>query len=172
MPLCSFRYGNSDMITEQARVFQTKPMIVHCSSGVAQTGVAIAALIGIDRLRGEGQVNVFSIIRHLRTQCASIVQKVAQYEFVYKILAAHAMNPNGAGSTLKVDRIDGKRGSIRLVAGQNDEQLHDHNNTSTTDEPGDTPPLPRKDAWSGGKAPPNSSKFLVCLGVIALFGRW
>lgn len=63
-------YGNASAIMEQARLAQIKPVVLHCGTGIAQTGAMAAILIGLERIDAEGSVNVYTIIRHMRTQRA------------------------------------------------------------------------------------------------------
>ncbi|XP_019855187.1 PREDICTED: receptor-type tyrosine-protein phosphatase F-like isoform X2 [Amphimedon queenslandica] len=61
-----------------------KPIVVHCSGGCGRTGTYIATCLLIDRLKTEGLVDVFQVVRGLRLQRPGMVRSVDQYEFCYK----------------------------------------------------------------------------------------
>lgn len=60
------------------------PITVHCSVGVARTGVFIALSIILERLQNEGFVDLFETVRTLRTQRPGMVQSEEQYQFCYQ----------------------------------------------------------------------------------------
>jgi len=79
-------YGNADAVNEQARLAQLKPVVVHCSAGVGRTGAFITILNCIRQLTTENTVDVFTTVKHLRTQRMKMVDTVNEYEFVYRVL--------------------------------------------------------------------------------------
>ncbi|XP_075265681.1 receptor-type tyrosine-protein phosphatase S-like isoform X1 [Convolutriloba macropyga] len=60
------------------------PVVVHCSSGSARTGVYIGLKIVLDRMDNEAIVDVFHTVKLLRTQRPAMVQTEDQYEFIYQ----------------------------------------------------------------------------------------
>lgn len=82
-------YGNADAIQEHAMLKQIKPVVIHCGQGVGRTGAFIAILVEMERLAAEDTVDLFSAIRHMRTQRMTMVQTLEQYEFIYRTLIAH-----------------------------------------------------------------------------------
>merc|ERR1712117_771184 len=61
----------------------TRPVVVHCSSGSARTGVFIAVKVVLDRMQSEETSDVFQTVKTLRTQRPAMVQTEDQYEFIY-----------------------------------------------------------------------------------------
>jgi len=53
------------------------------SAGVGRTGTFIALDIMIQRLKQEKKINVFDLVKQLRTQRMKMVQTVDQYAFLY-----------------------------------------------------------------------------------------
>lgn len=53
---------------------QDGPISVHCSAGVSRTGVFIALSLVLERMRYEGVVDLFQIVKLLRTQRPCMVQ--------------------------------------------------------------------------------------------------
>lgn len=60
------------------------PITVHCSGGVGRTGVFIALSIAQERLINEKFLDLFEIVRTLRTQRPGMVQTMDQYLFCYE----------------------------------------------------------------------------------------
>ncbi|XP_057294079.1 receptor-type tyrosine-protein phosphatase S-like isoform X2 [Hydractinia symbiolongicarpus] len=60
--------------------------VIHCSAGVGRTGVFIALFNMLERVRGEGVVDVFQTVRGLRTQRPAMVQTKVEYLFCYLAL--------------------------------------------------------------------------------------
>lgn len=79
-------YGNAAAINEQAIAAQIKSIVIHCSAGVGRTGSFCAIHIGLKKLELESRVDIFTSIKHMRTQRMSMIQTPDQYEFVYKVL--------------------------------------------------------------------------------------
>jgi protein tyrosine phosphatase len=79
-------YGNASAINEQSRLKQTKPIVVHCSAGVGRSGAFCAFHINLKKLEEDNKVDVFSTVKHLRTQRMSMVQTPDQYEYIYRVL--------------------------------------------------------------------------------------
>jgi netrin-G3 ligand len=79
-------YGNASAINEQDRQSQTKPIVVHCSAGVGRSGAFCAFHINLKKMEEDGKVDVFSTVKHLRTQRMGMVQSPDQYEYIYKML--------------------------------------------------------------------------------------
>jgi protein tyrosine phosphatase len=79
-------YGNAAAITEHAIAAQIKPILVHDSAGVGRTGAFCALHISMKKLDLDGKVDVFTVVKHMRTQRMSMVQTPSQYEWVYSVL--------------------------------------------------------------------------------------
>ncbi|KRY72214.1 Receptor-type tyrosine-protein phosphatase alpha, partial [Trichinella pseudospiralis] len=60
------------------------PIVVHCRDGAERSGLYCAVSLLLERLRGEGKVDVFQTVKSLQAQRAHIIPNVAQYEFCYQ----------------------------------------------------------------------------------------
>ncbi|XP_025079512.1 uncharacterized protein LOC112555363 isoform X2 [Pomacea canaliculata] len=67
------------------------PTIVHCSAGIGRTGTFLTLDIQLSRAEHEDSVDVFTCVWNLRQQRISMVQTLAQYIFIYEVLAANLM---------------------------------------------------------------------------------
>jgi len=66
------------------------PSLIHCSAGIGRTGSLIAILFCLEKLRNgisPKELNIFDVVLSMRKQRAGMVQTVAQYEFVFSVLA-------------------------------------------------------------------------------------
>lgn len=133
-------YGNAAAITEHAIAAQTKPILVHDSAGVGRTGAFCALHISMKKLQMEGKIDVFTVVKHMRTQRMSMVQTPSQYEWVYSVLTDCVVN-SALTEQLYVNlrQDSARRNSIRSVDSDN----------------GAPPPLPSKAAPS----PPRQDDF-------------
>ncbi|XP_011404665.2 PREDICTED: receptor-type tyrosine-protein phosphatase delta-like isoform X2 [Amphimedon queenslandica] len=89
--------GMIDLIDQvQKRQQQTgnKPILVHCSAGIGRTGAFCALSIAIERVKVEHIVNIYNIVKHLRTQRAHMVQNLDQYVFIYRAILDYAESLN------------------------------------------------------------------------------
>uniref|UniRef100_A0A1L8DL57 protein-tyrosine-phosphatase n=2 Tax=Nyssomyia neivai TaxID=330878 RepID=A0A1L8DL57_9DIPT len=79
----------SDLI-EFTRMYQiekknsTSPTVVHCSAGVGRTGTFIALDIIMQTLRTRKTINIYEIVRRLRTERMKMVQTFHQYCLLYQ----------------------------------------------------------------------------------------
>lgn len=55
-----------------------------CSAGVGRSGVFITLSHLLERLQNEGVIDLFSVVRTLRTQRPAMVQTEDQYQFCYR----------------------------------------------------------------------------------------
>ncbi|XP_038631988.1 tyrosine-protein phosphatase non-receptor type 21 isoform X1 [Scyliorhinus canicula] len=62
------------------------PLLIHCSAGVGRTGVVILSEIMIGCLEHNATLNIATMLNLLRQQRMLMVQTIAQYIFVYKVL--------------------------------------------------------------------------------------
>jgi protein tyrosine phosphatase len=67
----------------------TSPMIVHCSAGIGRSGATIAIDIILNRIRTEGfdiEIDIPSLVKHIRSQRSGLVQTERQYELIYRVI--------------------------------------------------------------------------------------
>ncbi|XP_067847971.1 tyrosine-protein phosphatase non-receptor type 21 isoform X2 [Heptranchias perlo] len=62
------------------------PVLIHCSAGVGRTGVVILSEIMIGCLEHNAILDITTVLNLLRQQRMLMVQTIAQYIFVYKVL--------------------------------------------------------------------------------------
>jgi len=62
------------------------PMVVHCSAGVGRTGVFIASDIALRKSAQGQEVDIKEIVKKMRQERAGMVQNLAQYLLIYKII--------------------------------------------------------------------------------------
>lgn len=62
------------------------PILVHCGTGVARTGVFIAVDSLIDQYSIEGRISVYAFVRKMRMQRPRMVRTCKQYVFVYEAI--------------------------------------------------------------------------------------
>ncbi|XP_067894944.1 tyrosine-protein phosphatase non-receptor type 21 [Heterodontus francisci] len=62
------------------------PLLIHCSAGVGRTGVVILSEIMIGCLEHNAILDITTMLNLLRQQRMLMVQTIAQYIFVYKVL--------------------------------------------------------------------------------------
>lgn len=74
------------------------------SAGVGRTGTLIAIDIIIQRLKQEKKINIYELVKQLRTQRVKMVQSVSQYSFIYQ--TAMALVSDGSSTNWKGDRED------------------------------------------------------------------
>lgn len=55
-----------------------------CSAGVGRTGVFITLSHVLERLQNEGVIDLFTVVRSLRTLRPGMVQTEDQYQFCYR----------------------------------------------------------------------------------------
>ena len=86
-------YGNSSVVEEQSRLKQLKPCVVHCSAGVGRTGVFCTLAICLNTLLDTQRVDVFTCIKHIRTQRMTLVQTPDQFAFLFTTLVTSMSLP-------------------------------------------------------------------------------
>jgi protein tyrosine phosphatase len=78
------------------------------SAGVGRTGTFIAIDIMLQRMRQEGKINIFDLVKQLRLQRMKMVQTVDQYAFLYtsglEMAKARTQHPQG----MTMNRLNGK----------------------------------------------------------------
>ncbi|XP_070197894.1 receptor-type tyrosine-protein phosphatase T-like [Littorina saxatilis] len=62
------------------------PILVHCGTGVARTGVFIAVDSLIEQYANEGQISVFSFVWRMREERPLMVRTLKQYVLIYECL--------------------------------------------------------------------------------------
>eukprot|EP00794_Sanderia_malayensis_P017289 gene17289-19017_t len=116
----------------------SKPIMIHCSTGVGRTGIFIAIDTLIQLIREQGKVDVFNYVNLLMMQRFSMVQNEVQYKFIYNCLLEEAVCDVTEVSTedfkqrfhdlTSQDRKTGQNGfqrefsSLSLLASEVDEQ--------------------------------------------------
>ncbi|XP_033893367.3 tyrosine-protein phosphatase non-receptor type 21-like isoform X1 [Acipenser ruthenus] len=68
------------------------PVVVHCSAGVGRTGVVVLSEIMIACLEHNEMLDITTVLDMLRQQRMMMVQTIAQYTFVYKVLIQFLKN--------------------------------------------------------------------------------
>jgi len=136
-------YGNVEAINAQSIAVQTKPLMVHDAAGVGRTGAFLALHIGLERYGIESKVDLFTTIKHMRTQRMSMVQTHDQLEWAYVSLLEAIEKPADASMALYENIGVGRRGI--------DESGAAHAAPAAS-PPVDLPPLPAK--TSGPSAMP------------------
>ncbi|KAE8290041.1 Tyrosine-protein phosphatase non-receptor type 21 [Larimichthys crocea] len=68
------------------------PVLVHCSAGVGRSGVVILSEILIACLEHNETLDVPRVLTKLRSQRMMMVQTLAQYNFIYKVLTQYLRN--------------------------------------------------------------------------------
>jgi len=63
------------------------PILVHCSAGIGRTGTFVAIHASLHRDKFGQEIDVKSMVLHLRSQRVGMVQSTDQYFFIYKVLA-------------------------------------------------------------------------------------
>lgn len=59
-------------------------LLLTYSAGVGRTGTLIAIDIIIQRLKQEKKINIYELVKQLRTQRVKMVQSMQQYLFIYR----------------------------------------------------------------------------------------
>jgi len=73
------------------------PILVHCSAGIGRTGTFVAIHSSLHREKFGQEIDVKSLVLHLRSQRVGMVQSTDQYMFIYKVLS-HILEKNNNGS--------------------------------------------------------------------------
>ena len=60
-----------------------RPTVVHCSAGIARTGVFCALAVTLKSMEEDMKMDLVSLSKHLRTQRTSMIQTADQYAFIY-----------------------------------------------------------------------------------------
>lgn len=84
--------GMIDLIDQVRRVqmkTSNNPIVVHCSNGTGRTGAFIGLSVALEHVRTEGMVDVYGIVKNLRTQRPHMVQTLEQYSFCYSTIAEY-----------------------------------------------------------------------------------
>jgi len=75
-------YGNQFAISDQA----LRPIVVHCAGGIDRSGVFIAVTICLQRLYEENHADLFSVVKHMRTERGGMIATPDQYAFAYRCI--------------------------------------------------------------------------------------
>nr|XP_054774528.1 uncharacterized protein LOC129282680 [Lytechinus pictus] len=62
------------------------PVLVHCMNGVGRTGVFCSTLECIAQVNEEGAVDVFHVVKMLRSERMHFVQTEEEYSFIYELI--------------------------------------------------------------------------------------
>lgn len=74
---------------EKAHQGVTKPLLVTCNDGMARTGVFITAMCEVERVKAEGEVDLFQTIKAARSKRPYMVSTPEQYKVCFNILQAY-----------------------------------------------------------------------------------
>jgi protein-tyrosine phosphatase len=66
------------------------PTLIHCSAGADRSCIFVALAILVRQMMNESRVDIFSVVRKLRSQRQGLFQNLAQYEFIYRGLDIYA----------------------------------------------------------------------------------
>lgn len=81
------------------------PICVHCSAGIGRTGTFCAIDISINRVNDCKTVNIFDIVKKIRSQRAQSVQMRDQYVFCYLALLEYAKKENLLDKNIDLSKI-------------------------------------------------------------------
>uniref|UniRef100_A0A1I7XXJ4 Protein-tyrosine phosphatase n=1 Tax=Steinernema glaseri TaxID=37863 RepID=A0A1I7XXJ4_9BILA len=63
--------------------------VVHCSAGIGRTGTVVALEIAMSRLEAKQPVNIYDIVKEIRTRRALAVQTETQYVFLHRVICEY-----------------------------------------------------------------------------------
>jgi protein tyrosine phosphatase len=66
-----------------------KPVVVMCDDGMGRSGVFICAMSEVERVKVEGQFDVFQTIKGMRIQRPHMVETADQYKLCFEILQSY-----------------------------------------------------------------------------------
>ena len=72
------------IVRRQHAVTHPSPLLVHCSAGVGRTGSFVVLDVMLQRMKEEGNFNIYEFISQLRTQRVYMVQS---------LVSCHNINP-------------------------------------------------------------------------------
>lgn len=79
-------------------LFQLIPLWI--SAGVGRTGTFIALDIMMQRIKKEGKINIFDLVKQLRNQRMKMVQTHEQYAFLYQAALELVNQPKGKNGNI------------------------------------------------------------------------
>ena len=59
------------------------PLLVHCSAGVGRTGTFVMLDVMMDRLKAEESINVYEVLRQLRSKRMYMVQTQVSQSLIF-----------------------------------------------------------------------------------------
>ncbi|XP_066297896.1 receptor-type tyrosine-protein phosphatase S-like [Branchiostoma lanceolatum] len=76
-------------VQKQQQLSGNGPITVHCSSGAGRTGTFCAISTVLERVKTEGNCDVFQTVKALRQQRPHMVQTIDQYQFCYQAVVEY-----------------------------------------------------------------------------------
>jgi len=75
--------------TNNQRLHESSPILVHCSAGGGRTGVFIAIATAVERHQNEKLIDIFNNVKNLRNARPAMVQTLDQYRFIYQVMSEY-----------------------------------------------------------------------------------
>eukprot|EP00058_Branchiostoma_floridae_P015854 XP_002601342.1 hypothetical protein BRAFLDRAFT_59175 [Branchiostoma floridae] len=76
-------------VQKQQQLSGNGPITIHCSSGAGRTGTFCAISTVLERVKTEGNCDVFQTVKALRQQRPHMVQNIDQYQFCYQAVVEY-----------------------------------------------------------------------------------
>ncbi|KAK0406762.1 hypothetical protein QR680_018790 [Steinernema hermaphroditum] len=84
--------------------------IVHCSAGIGRTGTVVGLEIAMSRLEAKQPVNIYEVVKELRTRRAQAVQTEVQYVFMHRVICEYLQAKGMSHPAIKKFNTERRRG--------------------------------------------------------------